>query len=240
MTKDNRETIVLVHGAWDTAKTWGRLVPYLEANGHQVVAIDLPGHGDDTDDIKAQTMTTYVDAVINVIKQHNESVVLAGNSMGGTIISNVAERIPEKVKKLIYITAFMLKDGQSLNGTDGSGIIPHDWRSHSKDGLTAKFVETIFVEGSKNQTINKPRIKPPVMYESIDALTGKVHVTPSKWGSIPRYYVKCMKDIALPPPLQQQMIDALPCQAVYEIESGHSPQIQKPDDLAAIIQKIIV
>ncbi|MDK2868351.1 MAG: hypothetical protein PWP51_2778 [Clostridiales bacterium] len=239
MTKELKETIVLIHGAWDTSKTWGRLIPYLESYGHHVIALDLPGRGTDGREIKDQTMDIYVNAVEKAIVALEGPVVLAGNSMGGTIISNVAERIPNKIKKLIYITAFMLKDGQSLNGTDGSGIIPVNWRAYSEDGLTAKFVETIFVEGDRKQTINKPRIKPPVMYESIDALTSKVHVTEANWGKIPRYYVKCTKDIALPPPIQQQMIDAQPCHAVYEIESGHSPQIQKPAELAAIIQKII-
>ncbi|MBS7527487.1 alpha/beta hydrolase [Fusibacter paucivorans] len=239
MTIEQKETIVLIHGAWDTSKTWGRLTPFLEEYGHRIVALDLPGHGEDETEIKDQTMKTYVDAVEKAIQALEGRIVLAGNSMGGTIISNVAERIPQKVKKLIYITAFMLKDGQSLNGTDGSGIIPVNWRAHSEDGLTAKFVETIFIEGDRKQTINKPRIKPPVMYESIDALTSKVQVTEMNWGQIPRYYVKCTKDIALPPPIQQQMIDALPCHAVYEIESGHSPQIQKPAELAEIIQKII-
>ena len=59
-------------------------------------------------------MAAYKQAVIDLIKPLDHPVILVGHSMNGALISHVAEQIPEKIERLIYVTAFLLKDGGSV------------------------------------------------------------------------------------------------------------------------------
>ena len=73
-------------------------------------------------------MAAYKQAVIDLIKPLDHPVILVGHSMNGALISHVAEQIPEKIERLIYVTAFLLKDGGSVleamqNDPDG-GVLP--------------------------------------------------------------------------------------------------------------------
>ena len=130
------ETFVFVHGAWHGTWCWERVETLLQALGHKTVAVDLPAHGKAGGDIAAQNLDTYVDCVVAELDRHSEPVILAGHSMAGVIISMAAEKRPEKVKKLVYIAAFLLAPGQSGHGIDGTGVKPKNLMSASPDGVT--------------------------------------------------------------------------------------------------------
>ena len=105
---------ILLHGAWEESRMWDDVSPILQQNGHTVTAIDLPGHGGNKYPNSLVTTSGYIQAVVDVIKQLDHQVILVGHSMNGALISHVAEQIPEKIERLIYVTAFLLKDGGSV------------------------------------------------------------------------------------------------------------------------------
>ena len=107
-------TFVLVHGAWHGSWCWKKVVPLLEEAGHEVVTLDLPGHGDDGTPVSEVTLVTYAERVCDVLDEQSELVVLVGHSMGGLVISEAAERRPEKIKLLVYLTGFLLANGKTL------------------------------------------------------------------------------------------------------------------------------
>jgi pimeloyl-ACP methyl ester carboxylesterase len=107
-------SIHLIHGAWHGRWCWEKLVPKLEIKGHRVVARDLPGLGLDRTPAAEITLERYTDAVCDALAKEAEPVVLVGHSMGGVVISEAAERMPEKIKALVYLTAYLLVSGQSL------------------------------------------------------------------------------------------------------------------------------
>jgi pimeloyl-ACP methyl ester carboxylesterase len=111
------KTYILVHGAWHGAWCWNKVIPLLQARGHQAIAIDLPvpGHGQDTERASDITLEDYVHAVMKTANGHNGQVILVGHSMAGIVISQAAERLgPEKVSTLLYLDAFLPRDGDSL------------------------------------------------------------------------------------------------------------------------------
>jgi pimeloyl-ACP methyl ester carboxylesterase len=108
-------TFVLVHGSWHGAWCWHRVVPELEALGHRVLAPDLPGHGDDATAPAQLTLKAYAECVATVICSATEPVVLVGHSFAGIVISQVAELVPERISRLVYLTAFLPANGQSLS-----------------------------------------------------------------------------------------------------------------------------
>jgi pimeloyl-ACP methyl ester carboxylesterase len=116
----DREALVssihLIHGAWHGRWCWEKLIPKLERNGHTVVARDLPGLGSDRTPAAEITLQAYVDAVCGQLAKEAEPAVVVGHRMGGVVISEVAERIPEKVKALVYLTAYLLAPRAIFDG----------------------------------------------------------------------------------------------------------------------------
>jgi len=120
---------ILVHGAWEESGMWDNVAPILEQNGHTVTAVDLPGHGANKQEGLQVTTELYIEALVEVISELDYPVILAGHSMNGALISNVAEKIPEKIERLVYVTAFLLKNGGSvysaMQGDAEGGAFPY-------------------------------------------------------------------------------------------------------------------
>ena len=123
-------TYVLVHGAWHGSWCWEKVVPLLKQAGHQVEPLDLPGHGQDKTPICEITLAAYTKRVCETLDAQAEPVILVGHSMGGIVITQIAEERPEKIQRLVYLTARLLQNGQSLfqiAQTD-SDSLRHDYR----------------------------------------------------------------------------------------------------------------
>jgi len=110
-------TFVLIHGAWEAGWAWDWMVPYLKDVGHEVHAPSLTGLGERshllTPDVNLET---HIEDILGLMKWGRlENVTLVGHSYGGAVATGVADRAPERIGSLIYLDAFALKDGQSLN-----------------------------------------------------------------------------------------------------------------------------
>ena len=108
------ETFVLVHGGSVGAWSWAAVVRQLEKLGDRVFAVDLPGRGENRPDPGQITLSTHVDFVTRYIEERDlNEVVLAAHSMGGLVITGVAQKIPRRIKRLIFISAFVMRDGEN-------------------------------------------------------------------------------------------------------------------------------
>ena len=107
-------TYLFVHGAWHAAWCWGRIVDQLHARGRSCLAPDLPGHGSNIRAANTVSFDDYVTSLIDYIQQQQEPVTLIGHSMAGLIISQVAEIIPDHIRELVFIAAYIPQDQQSL------------------------------------------------------------------------------------------------------------------------------
>ena len=109
-------TFVLVHGAWHGSWCWKRVRKALQAEGHDVFTPTLTGVGERSHLTSPQvTLDTHVADVVNLIRwEELTDVVLCGHSYGGCVITGVADRVPERLRALVYLDAFILENGQSL------------------------------------------------------------------------------------------------------------------------------
>jgi pimeloyl-ACP methyl ester carboxylesterase len=232
-------TYVLVHGSWHGGWCWEKIVPSLTSAGHVVRVPDLPGHGDDKTPIAAINSEGYVVRVSEILESLAEPAILVGHSMGGMVISQVAERQPDKVRALAYVAGFLLSDGQSVLDaaqTDTESLLmPRlEWAA---DGLSAAVppasariafyghCEEADVAAATARLCAEPAV--PVMTP--------IHVTDARFGRAHRVYVECSEDRAVSPSLQRAMYAATSCARVVSLATDHSPFYSKPDELAAIL-----
>ncbi|MGE7770545.1 alpha/beta fold hydrolase [Viridibacillus arvi] len=108
-----RLTFVLVHGSWADAHFWDGVAAVLRSQGHAVYTPEYAGHGKDPNKNVTHAMITK--SVVDFITKLNlRNFVLVGHSFGGTVIQKVAEQVPNRIKRLVFWDAFVLKDGESV------------------------------------------------------------------------------------------------------------------------------
>lgn len=111
-----RQDWVLVHGAWHGGWCWRKLVPLLQAQGHRVWTPTLTGLGERAHLLIAEVdLDTHVRDVAALIEMEDlREVVLVGHSYGGMVVTGVADRLAERVSRLVYLDAFVPEAGKAL------------------------------------------------------------------------------------------------------------------------------
>ncbi len=232
-------TFVLVHGAWHGRWCWNNVVPLLQAKGHKVLAPDLPGHGDDSTPPESLTLADYVSSIVSVVASVGEPVVLVGHSMAGMVVAAVAEQVPQAVAKLVFLTAFMPASGDSIASLQKSNVgsrLP-DFVMRSEDKLTTTVrpegLVPLFYHDCSPDDIAFAQSR--LVREAIAPNRGGVHLTPERFGRIPRLYIECLHDQTIVPSLQKLMINAQPGTQSAKLDSGHSPFFSMPEKLIGLM-----
>ena len=115
-------TFLILHGAWSAAWAWKKVRPLLRAAGHAVFTPTYTGLGERAHLAHPLIdLETHIQDVLAVIDCEDlRDLVLVGHSYGGMVATGVADRVPERVRHLIYLDAFVPGDGESLNDLTGS------------------------------------------------------------------------------------------------------------------------
>jgi pimeloyl-ACP methyl ester carboxylesterase len=211
------------------------MVPLLERAGHRVIAHDLPGLGRDITPLDQISLDYWTDYVHQIISVQPEPVILVGHSRAGVILSSVAEKSPNKIIQLVYVTAALVRDGESLR------------QLVVEDGTSSVLANRIVAADGKSVTVKEDALKDLFYGECSDedvALARlllrpeptapsdtPVHVTDEKFGTVPRFYIECLRDKAHPQSLQKKMYTALPCHKVMTLDTDHSPFFSAPQQL---------
>lgn len=237
-----KETYLLVHAAWLGGWEWANVTKALKEKGHTVITPDLPGHGNDKTSPKDITMEDYVKTLTDILDKQNESVILVGHSFNGITISRVAELRPNKVKKLIYLTAFLLPNGGSffkaVQGVKGSAAVDNFYLSEDETYALVKEeeIQNAFAHDIPKEVFDgaKPNIVPepsaPLMYE--------LEITDENFGKIPKYYIECTEDRAIPIEVQRAMYEGN-VKKSYSINTSHTPNFSQPRKVAEILLETI-
>jgi pimeloyl-ACP methyl ester carboxylesterase len=283
-TADVRKpAFVLVHGAWHGAWAWQKVIPELARQGYAALAIDLPGHGlnarfpssyferplnpanfgTEVSAVAAVTVDQCADAVVAAVEQLRaggcEKVVVVAHSAGGVAVTQAVERIPTQVAAVVYLSAFMLANGQTaLEATSlpegAAAQVPLLLRANPAT------VAALRIDSASTESAYLDQIKSAFYGDITDAALPAIRnmltpdspialgVTPTVktaagWGSVRRYYIKCSQDQAIPPALQQKFIDVADAGSgnktiVQSINASHSPFLSVPNELSAILSSI--
>lgn len=228
---------VLVHGAWHGAWCWDKTVALLEKEGHKVEAPDLPGHGKDKTPIPEVSLRAYTDSICKTLDAQPEPVILVGHSMGGVVITQAAEYRPEKITTLVYLTAYLLRNGESIVQVaqrDTQSLLSRNLvLSEDFSYCTVKdevIRDAFYGDCSDEDATNAMSLIAP---QPTSPFPTPVITSEENFGRIPRVYIECLRDKAISPSEQRRMYTDLPCERVISMNTGHSPYFSAPQELVA-------
>lgn len=194
-------TFVLVHGGWHDGSAWDRVIERLNARGHTAFGPTIGGHGREAGRpvTHAEATRSMVDFVLD---NGLSDIVLVGHSFGGTIICKVAEAIPEHIRRLVFVSGFVLNDGECLL----DNIPPEDramltqLASESADDTVTMpfgFWRHRFVNGTDSATARwtYDRLSP----QPFRPFREPLNLTKFYALETPKSYLVCTDDITLPP-----------------------------------------
>jgi len=236
--------LVLVHGAYGGAWCWSRVVGPLEAAGHAVETLDLPGSGDDRTPVEEVTLDACAARVGDVLARDDEPALLVGHSMGGVVITQAASNAPDRVAELVYVCAFMPGDGQSLLDL-----------TRLPEGRNDMIQANLVLEGDPPVAYLPPEATAEAIYNRCDEETiawaverrrpqpvapfaTPVHVDEAVLAQIPRSYVLTTYDQSIPPELQRRMVAEHPCRRVFELAADHAPYFSAADELVGALLEL--
>jgi len=239
--------IILVHGSWHWAGCFHKLESELVAAGHNVVSVNNASHGDDETPWDAiDSMATYNATILQELDAAKEPVILVGHSMGGVTLSHLADIVPDKIAKLIYLTAFMTTGGKTANDyimahAENPVCAPlwavlspvNEWAGIEITAENPEGVKAAFYADCSDQDIALSAANVVKINTSVPNI-----YAPQSTPDIERHYIKCTDDRAIPLQAQEEMIAAMPGVQQHELQSSHSPFYSQAKELAAIIKTI--
>lgn len=233
--------LVLIHGAFHTARCWSPTVTALarQAPDVQVVAVDLPGRGTTPGDLSTLTIAEAADAVVAAIERAGlDEVVLVAHSLAGLVAPEVAGRLgASRVARLVLLAAVVPPEGAS-----NLALIPRPARW---------VVGRMLRPGSPRRPPPRPvvrmsfcngmtREQRELVYSQLcDEAPGLFHEPVSRAGlpgSVPRAWILLTRDRANPPRMQRAGIRNLgDVDEVLELDTCHDAMITEPAKLASIL-----
>jgi pimeloyl-ACP methyl ester carboxylesterase len=235
--------IVLVHGAWGGAWIWQKVVQPLEAAGHRVETLDLPGAGDDRTPLEEINLDAYAKRICDVLGRSPERAVLVGHSMGGMAVTQAASRCPGRVASLIYVAGFLPGEGQSLVGLTE---LPEGKGDHVQKTMVVSGEPPIAELSEENAITAFYNLAPPDVAQWAAQAQRPQPAIPMMEGAtlsagyenIPRSYIHTTRDQANMPALQRRMMKERGVSPVIELETDHTPHLSAPDELVAAIDQL--
>ncbi|WP_300600927.1 alpha/beta fold hydrolase [Niabella sp.] len=242
------KTYVLVHGAGHGAWCWKKIIPVLEANGYQAVALDLPSRGSDPSKLANITLIDDVKRVTDIANATDGHVILVGHSSGGVIISQAADLLgAKKVDKLIYLDAFLPQNGESVfslaekigQNKEGPSVAKQEMPAPERFLFTEdkksfkwnpELVQQLFYHDCSQEDITFAQKN--LTWNSVASIATPVNVSDDSYGVIKKYYILCAEARDLD---KSSMVTNVQCEKVYKLPSGHSPFLSMPGKLVDIL-----
>lgn len=231
------QTILVAHGAWSAGWVWKKMHARLSAAGLRLVTPTYTGLGERAHlATPAIDLHTHVQDLLNVVTYEDlDGFVLLGHSYGGMVATQVADRIPEKIAKLVYLDAFVPRDGESLlDLLTPEAAQAFRERVKAGDGWRAPPNPTPADTSAEDAAwIEARRLPQP-------AQTFETRVRLSRGDTtIPRTYIRCLRtygsDVFAPFEARAQR-EGWP---THRMDASHSPHVTAPDALATLLREIV-
>jgi pimeloyl-ACP methyl ester carboxylesterase len=220
-----KTTVVLVHGAFADGGGWGDVIPLLEKEGYDVIAVQNP-------------LTSYADDVATtrrVVDAQTESIVLVGHSYGGAVITGAGAGA-KNVRALVYVAAFAPDAGDNLQALLGK------FPSKIGTALVPDAAGFLYIDRSKFEEVfaadvsaGTRRIMNASQKPVHSSIFGQQYEV-AAWKEFPNWYLVATEDQAINPELQRFFAQRMKART-DEVRSSHVPFASQPEAVVAIIKK---
>ncbi len=239
-------TFVLVHGGWHGGWCWEKLIPFLEAAGHEVYAPTLTGLAERAAELSPDIgLDTHIQDVVGLLQQRDlRGVILVGHSYGGMVITGVADAVPERVAHLVYLDTFVPRDGDSM--LDVSPRLMH-WLLRKQIRADGWRVDSQGTYGVTTET-DRSWVLSKVTPQPLKTLEQPLHLkNPALVAATPGTYIECISGgFSL---LTQRVLahlvapKALPPTGagwrLRQLQTGHDAMITMPRELADLLLEAV-
>jgi pimeloyl-ACP methyl ester carboxylesterase len=231
-------TFLIAHGAWSAAWAWKKMRPLLAARGHDLHIPTYTGLGERAHLASREIgLETHIADVLGTLEYEDlHDVVLVGHSYGGMVATGVADRARPRVRRLVYLDAFVPRDGQSL-----LDLLPRD--------VAERMREAAKTTGDGWRVPPNP-VPPDTSEEDLAWLMPRRVMHPLRAfeeplrfigpeGGVPRTYIYCTRiapgDVFGPFAARARREAGW---EYLELEASHSPNVTAPEALAALLEKV--
>jgi pimeloyl-ACP methyl ester carboxylesterase len=222
-------TFLVCHGAWSSGWAWKKMHPLLQSRGHRLLTPSYTGLGERAHLARPEIdLETHITDVVNVLVYEDvRDVVLIGHSYGGMVATGAADRARDRVRRLVYLDAFVPEDGQSLFDLTGDG---------------AK-VRADAVDGWRVPPRPLPPDTPPEdlawiaarrMHQPIGTLEQPLRLVNGVLR-LPRDYILCTRSPAFNRYAEEA---AAAGWGLHRLDASHNPHITTPSPLADLLETI--
>ena len=234
----SQKTFLVCHGAWSAGWAWKKMHPLMSRAGHRLVTPTYTGLGERAHLAREGIdLETHIADMLNVVRYEDlRDIVLIGHSYGGMVATGVVDRARDRIAQLIYLDAFVPKNGQSL-----VDLLPPAVRQRMQESVRAGDGWRVPPNATPPDT-SEADVK--WIAERRMAQSFKCFETPLRLRdagiTLPRSYIYCKRigPVDVFGPFTERAKSETGWR-YYEIDASHSPHVTAPDALAALLQTIV-
>lgn len=224
---------VLVHGAWHGAWCWKRILPGIWQAGHRAFAVTLTGTGERAHQLAPGiTLRTHIDDVAAVIEAEElQQAVVVGHSYGGMVITGVADRMPGRIGRLVYLDAVVPLPGESWSSGHPAQTQAQRRQAIAATGSIPPADPALFgLEGDDAQWVARRQTpQPGGVYDD------PLHFDAARVSALPRTFIDCNAPALATIAPMRERVRKEPGWRVHEIATGHDPMISAPEELLRVL-----
>ncbi len=232
-----KHTFVLVHGAWHGGWCWRRVTDLLTARGHQVFAPTLTGVGERAHLLSpAIGLDTHIADIVNVFEFEGiRDAVLVGHSYGGMVVTGVAERLPGRIKSIVYLDAFVPVDNQSMLDTVSEERRKQIGEAAAKSGGLS--VPPIPAAVFKVNAADQAWVDSKCTVHPFKTMTDKVRTTGARERIAKKTYVRAADYPSTYFSMFHEKYKNDPAWRSYALPCGHDVMVDMPERLTKILEE---
>ncbi|MEV4476415.1 alpha/beta hydrolase [Nonomuraea sp. NPDC049504] len=231
-------TYVLVHGAWHGGQCWERVVPLLAEAGHRVFAPSLTGLGDKVHLRGPEVnLDTHVDDIVSLLTEQDlTDVILVGHSYAGLVITSAADRVPERVGRLVYLDAMVPEDGESALDVQPMTRALIERAAETEPGWLVPPMPEMPPMGLFGVTdpADAAWLREMLTDQPVGCFVQPVRLTDPALRLIPRTHIHCVAGV--PEGIERRPVPA--SAQVWELPTGHDCMITMPAELTELLLKL--
>ena len=237
--KNNKPHFLLIHGAWHGGWVWNEISEILNYQGYSVSTPTLTGLGEKKHLLSSKiTIETFIEDVVNhIIFENLNNIILVGHSFAGSVISGVADKLKDRIQKLIYFDAMILKDGQKPFDIASKELVKQRIELAKRFGngisIPAPSADAFGVFDVKKSLLLEEKLTPHPLSTYESKLTIKNEIG----NGIPLFYIFCNDPVYKSLESSREVVRKLKW-PIFELNAGHDAMLTHPKETLNLLMKI--